>query len=171
MDVPVVETQRLRLREWRYEDIDALAEIYAFPQVHEMLVPMTREQTEEQVVYFAAFWERFGYGLWAVEERSTGRFLGRIGLITHPDFEPEPEHTEVGWTLHPSVWGRGLAAEGGAAAIRFGFQTLGLERIISITRPNNAASRRVMEKLGLTYQGSTVWRGIDHVWYAIDRVG
>ena len=75
----------------------------------------------------------------------------------------------MGWRLDPAYWGRGFATEGAVASVRYGFEELGLERIISITLPENAASRRVMWKAGLTYRGSTCWRDHDVVWYAADR--
>jgi ribosomal-protein-alanine N-acetyltransferase len=71
--------------------------------------------------------------------------------------------------LERPYWGRGLATEGALASVDYGFEELGLERIISITLPENAASRRVMGKVGLTYRGSTCWRDHDVVWYAADR--
>jgi len=167
--VPELVTERLLLRHWWFEDIEPLATIYAHPEVERMLVPTTREETESQVAYIAAHWEHEGFGAWAVEDRSDGRFLGRIGFFRHVDFTPEPGLVEIGWTLDTAVWGKGLATEGARAALAFGFERFGFERVISITRPENAASRRVMEKLGLTYQGATFWRDLDHVWYAIDR--
>ncbi len=104
-----------------------------------------------------------------MEERASGEFIGFIGLAYH-DGWPEGEHkTEVGWRLNRTHWGRGLATEGALASVRYGFEGLGLERIISITLPENAASRRVMEKAGLTYRGGTRWMGNNVVWYAIDR--
>ncbi len=69
----------------------------------------------------------------------------------------------------PPLLGRGLATEGALASVGYGFEELGLERIISITLPENAASRRVMGKAGLTYRGRTRWRDHDVVWYAADR--
>ena len=75
----------------------------------------------------------------------------------------------MGWRLDRAYWNRGLATEGALASLRYGFEWLELERIISITLPQNAASRRVMEKAGLTLRGETRWRGQDVVWYAIDR--
>jgi ribosomal-protein-alanine N-acetyltransferase len=77
----------------------------------------------------------------------------------------------VGWELDPSVWGRGLATEGGRAALRYGFEVVGLERIISVARADNVASRRVMEKCGLVFQEEVTHRGALVVWYAIDRAG
>ena len=75
----------------------------------------------------------------------------------------------MAWRLDRSCWNRSLATEGGRASLGYGFEVLELERIISFTVPENAASRRVMEKCGLVQQGETRWRGLDHVWYAIDR--
>jgi RimJ/RimL family protein N-acetyltransferase len=166
VDVPVIETPRLRLREWRWEDIDVMARIYADPEVERQLERKSREDTEGEVAYLAAHWEHEGFGAWAAEERETGRFIGRIGLLRHVDWPADP--VEVGWTLDPAVWRRGLATEGGAASLRYGFEALGLDRILSVTLPDNARSRRVMEKLGLTHRGRRFWRDLDHVWYAID---
>jgi RimJ/RimL family protein N-acetyltransferase len=98
-----------------------------------------------------------------VEEKATGAFIGRIGLLYQEDW-PEGRHkTEVGWLLDRSYWAQGLATEGALASLRYGFEELGLERIISI-RPANLASRRVAQKAGLTCR----WRGCGVVWYAID---
>jgi RimJ/RimL family protein N-acetyltransferase len=170
VDVPVLETPRLRLREWRSEDVEPLAEINAHPDVTPTIGSIDREGTEWQVASMVAQWEVEGFGLWAVEDKETGRFVGRIGLTRQGDFVPEPDPVEVGWTLHPDVWGRGLATEAGAESLRFGFEQAGLDRVVSMTLPGNVRSRRVMEKLGLTYVGQTFWREHDHVWYAIDRV-
>ncbi|WP_407691126.1 GNAT family N-acetyltransferase [Rubrobacter marinus] len=104
-----------------------------------------------------------------MEHGATGAFVGFAGLLRQED-RPEGEHeTEVGWRLDRSFWGQGLATEGARASQRHGFEALELERIISITVPENAASRRVMEKAGLTFRGETSWRGYGVVWYAADR--
>jgi RimJ/RimL family protein N-acetyltransferase len=167
-----IETDRFLLRRWREEDLDAYAGICANPEVMQYMRvggPLTREQTEQRVAAAIRHWEELGFGLWVVEEKATGAFIGRIGLLYHDDW-PEGEHkTEIGWLLDRSFWGRGLATEGARASLRCGFEELGLERIISIIRPENAASRRVAEKAGLTFRGETQWRGMDVVWYAIDR--
>lgn len=106
---------------------------------------------------------------WAVEHKTTGELVARIGLNYYEGF-PEGEHkTEVGWLLDRAYWGQGLATEGAAAAYRYGFREVGLDRIIGIVKPGNLASRRIMEKSGLRLQGETRFRGHDMVWYAIDR--
>jgi ribosomal-protein-alanine N-acetyltransferase len=113
-------------------------------------------------------WRTKGYGPWAAFDKITGEWVGKIGLEDLKAW-PAPHNVEIGWELKPSFWGRGLAAEGGLAGLRFGFEECGLQRIISVTRPHHSASRRVMEKCGLTFQGTVSWRGVLVVWYASDR--
>ena len=165
-----IETARLRLRMWRDEDLDAYARMCADPEVMRHLSgPMTREQSEEQMARFVRRWEERGFGLWAAEHKADGAFIGFVGLLDSEDWPGGEHKTEVGWRLDRAYWNRGLATEGALASLRYGFEWLGLGRIISITLPQNAASRRVMEKAGLTLRGETRWRGSDVVWYAADR--
>ncbi len=167
-----IETQRLLLRRWREEDLEPYAHICEDAEVMRYIgvgEPLTRAQSREQVAKFTHLWEERGFGLWAVEERASGSFIGFVGLARHDDWTEGEHKTEVGWRLDRSFWGRGLATEGAVASVRYGFEELGLERIISIIRPANLASRRVAEKAGLTLRGETRWRGRDVVWYAIDR--
>ncbi len=168
--VPKIETPRLLLRSWRDEDLNAYACMCADPEVMRYLPStLTREQSEQQIAKFVRHWEERGFGLWAVEIRETGAFAGFVGL-QHSEDWPEGEHkTEVGWRLDRSYWGQGLATEGALASLHYGFEDLGLERIISITLPENTASRRVMEKSGLSLRGEACWRGFDVVWYDISR--
>ena len=168
-----IETERLLLRHWRDQDLDAYARICADTEVTRYLGrgPLSREQSRQQLTRFAAHWQRWGYGLWAVEEKVSGMLVGRIGLIHHEEWhEGEGEReVEVGWMLERSRWGRGLATEGALASLGYGFGVLGLARVISIVQPANAASRRVMEKCGLTLHGASRYRAVDVVWYAIDQ--
>jgi RimJ/RimL family protein N-acetyltransferase len=148
--IPELETARLRLRAWRDDDLDALTRLNADPLVmrHMGRGPMTREETEGQLARFQAHWTRHGFGLWAAEDKETGRLAGRIGLSFHSVWPDDPE---VGWLLGPAFWGRGLATEGGEASVRYGFERLEARRLVSICTPENAASRRVMEKLGFRF--------------------
>ena len=115
-------------------------------------------------------WQADGLSHWAAVERESGKLIGRIGLLRHRDWPLEPDPVEVGWALHRDYWGRGLATEGGRAALEAWRTHLpGDARLLSITLPGNVRSRAVMERLGLTYRGEVDWRGHDHVWYAIDR--
>ncbi len=154
----IVLTERLRLRPFHAEDLDALAVLHAIPEF--WFYPLRRGQTRDETAAFldhqiAARAER-GFGLWAADLRDDGRLAGWIGLSV-PTFLPEIlPAVEVGWRLDPAVWGRGLATEGGAASLRYGFEVLGLDRIVSIYEPENEASGRVMQRLGLTFDRDTV---------------
>ena len=130
---------------------------------------LTREQSKEQVSRFVRHWDERGFGLWAVEYRASGTFVGFVGLAYQGEWTEGEHKTEVGWRLDRACWGKGLATEGAVASVCHGFEEIGLERIISFIRPANLASRRVAEKAGLTLRGETRWRGNDVVWYAIDR--
>jgi RimJ/RimL family protein N-acetyltransferase len=168
--VPELETKRLRLRNWRDDDVDRLAAIVADPEVMRYVrKPLSRAQAESEIDRFRAHWSRWAFGHWAVEERATGSLLGRLGLLHHPDWLLDRSNVEVGWILARCAWGRGLAPEGGREALRFAFGTRGIERIISITRPDNHRSVRVMEKLRLVRSGETNWRGHHVVWYSARR--
>lgn len=167
-DFPEILTPRLQLRAWTDADSDQLAEIYADPESVRYLRYYDRAGTRAQVQRFRDHWDEHGFGLWAVEHRETGRFIGRIGLMHHDDWSASPHDAEVGWVIARDMWGQGLASEGGAAALEFGTKR-GLKQFISIAHVDNAASQRVMEKLGLIRQGVTVWRDSPVVWFATER--
>lgn len=131
---------------------------------------LTRGQSEAQVGRFVRHWDERGFGLWAVEEKASGAFIGFIGLQYNEEWSEGEHKTEVGWRIDRAWWNRGLATEGARASLGYGFEVLELERIISFTVPENAASRRVVQKCGFVLQqGETRWRGLNHVWYALDR--
>ena len=130
---------------------------------------LNREQSGGQISRFVRHWEERGFGLWAVEEKGSGAFVGFAGLAHQEEWTASGHKTEVGWRLDRAFWGRGFATEAAKASVDYGFGKLGLETIISIIQPENAASRRVAEKAGLTLRGEARWRDADVVWYAIDR--
>jgi RimJ/RimL family protein N-acetyltransferase len=165
-----LETKRLRLRRWRRDDVGTLARWNADPMImtHMGRPPMSHAETEAQLDRLIRHWDEHGFGTWAAEEKATGKVVGRIGLSFHSEWPDDPE---VGWMLDAAHWNRGLATEGGEACIRFGFERLGVARIVSICTPENAASRRVMEKLGLRYltEKTHLESGILLWIHAIDR--
>ena len=168
--LPTIETNRLLLRQWREEDLDSYARICADPEVMRYLPGVrTRQETARQIECFMRHWEERGYGLWAVEEKAGGEFIGFIGLAYQEDWPVGEHKVEVGWRLDKQFWGNGLATEGALASLSHGFERRKLHRIISICDPRNRASQRVMEKCGLSFQGEAYWKGYDEVWYAIDR--
>lgn len=154
-----LETERLVLRGWRDDDLDPLAMINADPEVMRYILDGSvrdREQSAAGLRKMVRTWDEHGFGLFAVEVRETGVLAGWAGLAV-PDFLPEVlPAVEIGWRLDRRFWGRGYATEAAAAALHFGFAERGLDRIISIRHPENDRSARVMEKLGLRYEFSTV---------------
>jgi RimJ/RimL family protein N-acetyltransferase len=153
MQLPVeIATDRLLLRPWRPEDRNAFARMNADPRVVEFLPgPLSREESDASADRIAVHFQQHGYGLWAVEIPSEAEFAGFIGLAI-PRFEaPFTPCVEIGWRLAVEHWGRGFATEGARAALKFGFETLGLEEIVSFTVPANIRSRRVMEKIGMVH--------------------
>jgi RimJ/RimL family protein N-acetyltransferase len=149
--VSVVETERLVLRPWAADDLDPLAAIFAEPEVwrYPFGRAFTREETERFLRRQLDHWQDEGFGVWAAELSDESRLIGYIGLSI-PHWLPEVlPAVEVGWRLHPAYWGRGLATEGGRASLGHGFETLELDRIIAILMPDNTASARVTDKLGM----------------------
>lgn len=149
-----VTTERLELRRFRHDDLDELADVFAVEEVwhYPFGRGLTREETQGFLDRQIAAWEGCGFGLWNVVERSTGRQRGFVGLSV-PGFLPEllPQWVEVGWRLHPDVWGRGYASEGATAALDQAFTTLGLREVCSVPETINTASVRVCERLGLRF--------------------
>ncbi len=131
-----IESARLRLRTWREDDLAPYARICADPEVMRYLSgPMTCEHSAQQVSEFVRHWEERGFGLWAVEEKSSGAFIGFIGLLYHEDWSEGKHRMEVGWRLARPFWGRGLATEDAMASLRYGFEEVGLDLITSIAVP------------------------------------
>ena len=147
-EVPTVETPRLRLRPWREEDLDPYAEMCAEPAVMRFIGSgrtLDREESWRQMAIFSGHWQLRGYGLWAVERREDGTFIGRVGL-----WQPEGwPGLENGWMLSPAYWGCGYATEAGAAAEEFAWTRLDATEVISLIQPENRASRGVAERLGM----------------------
>jgi RimJ/RimL family protein N-acetyltransferase len=152
-------TERLILRRWRDDDLDALAAINADPEVMRYILDgrtRTREETAESIGRMMRQWDEHGFGLFAVDIRETEVLAGWAGLAI-PTFLPEVmPAVEIGWRLARPFWGSGYATEAAAEAMRFGFTTCGLPRLISIRHVDNARSARVMEKLGMRHAFDTV---------------
>lgn len=152
MSGPVLETERLLMRRWRDADLEPFAVLNADPEVMEHFVAtLDRAASDALVGRIEAQFDEHRYGLWALEVRATGAFIGFTGLAiqTYPaHFTPA---IEVGWRLAPEAWGHGYATEAAREAIRFGFENAGLGTIVSFTVPANVRSRAVMERLGMTH--------------------
>ena len=150
-------TPRLRLRQWNRDDVVALAEVFAKPEVWQF--PFGRGLAADETAAFLAHriaeQATGGWAEWAVELRENGRLVGYVGL-SEPHFLPEVMPTvEIGWRLDPVVWGRGLATEGARAALAHGFSSPDLNEVVSIYQPENVASGRVMARLGMRFDRDT----------------
>jgi len=141
---PTLTTDRLSLRGWRDEDLDAYAEITADPEVMRFMGGVIdRAQTWREMAVFAGHWALRGYGIWVVER--DGALIGRIGLW-QPDGWPG---LEVGWLLGREAWGRGYATEAARASIEYAWRELGADQLISLIDAENVASQRVAQRLGM----------------------
>lgn len=149
-DEQVIHTARLCLRHWREEDREPFAEMNADPVVMEFFpATWTREESDASFDRIQKHWSDHGFGIWVVEVQ--GQFAGTLGL-QHPRFEAFfTPCVEIGYRLRPRWWKQGFAAEGALAALRCGFERLGLQEIVAFTVSANVRSRRVMEKLGMQY--------------------
>ena len=143
-------TPRLRLRRWREEDRGPFAALNADPEVMRYFPALLDRRHSDALVDQVE--ERFvtqGFGLWALERREDGAFLGFTGLNPMPPGTPGAGGTEVGWRLARRAWGHGYATEAAAAALRVALDPLGLGTVWSITAVGNARSQAVMRRLGL----------------------
>jgi RimJ/RimL family protein N-acetyltransferase len=148
-----IETDRLLMRRFTDDDREPFAVINADPEVTRYLSgPMSRAESDAYVERIRDHWDRWGYGLYAVELLADPGLVGFVGLSHH---RAMPDEVEIGWRLARRVWGSGVATEGALAARDVAFGALGLLRLVSITTDENLASRRVMEKLGFRYDRHT----------------
>lgn len=163
-----LETQRLLLRWFRETDFDEYLAICQDPEVMRFLgdgTLMSEIDTWRQMASIMGHWYFRGYGLWAVEEKQSGKVIGRIGLIEPggwPGFE-------LGWTLARNQWGKGYATEGASRALKYAFTEMGRDHVISCIAPENIASIRVAERLGEKLEGKTELMGREIFIYGIDR--
>ena len=152
MTAPRLETERLVLRAFVDRDREPFARMNGDPQVMEHFPSLlTTEESDELVDRFAQRWTEDGLGLWALERRDDGSFIGFAGLAP-PRFEAVfTPAVEVGWRLDVDAWGHGYATEAAREALQFGFEERHLDEILSWTVPANVRSRAVMERLGMTH--------------------
>jgi RimJ/RimL family protein N-acetyltransferase len=146
-----IQTERLRLRRWLPADREPFAALNSDPRVMEFFpAPLSRKESDTAAERIEAHFALHGFGLWAVDILRGAPFAGFIGLSI-PSFTAHfTPCVEIGWRLASPYWGFGYATEGAQAALTFGFETLRLREIVSFTASENARSRRVMEKIGMT---------------------
>lgn len=146
----IFSSQRLGFRTWRESDIPAMCEISSDPKAMEYF-PSTQsfDHTRRFVHEMTTHYDKYGYCYYAVDEISSGKFMGFIGMKwVELDFD---SFTDIGWRLAPSFWGQGLATEGALCCLNYGLIDLGLERICAIAPQVNTPSIHVMKKAGMRF--------------------
>ena len=157
----IFETPRLLLRAFDMQDGDLIYQLNKDPEVTRYtLDPVTSPEQAaailEQVIL--PQYALYNYGRWAVHTRDDGQFIGWCGLKNRPELG----EVDLGYRFMQAAWGKGYATEAAFASLRYGFKTLGLERIVGRALPANQASVRVLEKCGMNYIGEQVVEGLVH---------
>lgn len=160
---PAIDTERLTMRCPQLEDFEEALAMWGDPKITRYISgkPSTREEMWARLLRYVGHWELMGFGFWVVREKSTGRFVGEVGLADfRRDIEPSFEGArEAGWVLSPSAHGKGFATEALRAALRWTEGRFGPERVVCIIDPENEASIKVAHKCGFrefargTYKG------------------
>ena len=161
--VPTIETERLRLRGFRENDLDAQAVVLGDPEVTRHLGGSTfsREDTWRRMLCAPGLWTMLGYGYWAIERREDNAFLGQVGFADFKrDMTPSIEGLpEMGWIFAPHAQGQGYAAEAVSAALDWADTTLRTPEINAIIDPANARSIRLAERSGFDLREDATYRG------------
>ena len=166
--MPILETRRLILRPFREQDVDLVAQLMENPDFMRFSLGVrTRKQTAAFLEKIIA-WERVGLASqFAVIFRENGELIGYCGFF-HQDVDGRNE-IEIGYRLHPNYWNRGLATEAAQAVRDHAFSDLNLSHVISLIHPDNVASRRVAEKIGMLFERQTVFKGFPTLVFALRR--
>lgn len=164
----MLETERLLIRPFHFDDLDRLIEIRSDPEVYKYLggVAMQNPQAiEKRLEFYIGCWEKFGFGMSAMLWKQSYEMIGWSGL------QPldATEEIEVGYGMIKEFWGRGIGYECASAWLKFGFETKGLGRIVAVAYPENTGSRRIMEKCGMRYEKTETHYGAECVFYGISR--
>ncbi|MEA2998576.1 MAG: hypothetical protein QOH04_546 [Sphingomonadales bacterium] len=161
--VPIVETERLRLRAFRESDLEAQAKVMGDPEVVRHLggTPFSREETWRRIAMASGLWPLLGYGYWAVERKEDGAYLGQAGFADFKrDLQPSIEGgPEMGWIFAPGAQGHGYASEAVAAGLEWIDRALNPPEVTAIIDHQNAPSIRVAEKNGFSMREEATYRG------------
>ncbi len=163
----ILETQRLLLRELEESDLDALAEIYGNAEVMRYIgngVTFSREQTLGSIKRWREYQKQKGFSNWAVIEKASGLLTGKCGFNEIPGND-----IEISYLFAKAHWGKGIATEISKAVLEYGFNVVGLERVVALAYPQNIASIKVIEKLGMQFEQEAEYWGIKLMKYSIDK--
>lgn len=165
----IFETERLILRTWTLEDAGAALRIWGDAEVMRFVgEPFgSIEVARRALVNAIAAQEKNGFCLWAAVEKSGDRVIGCCGFHL---FENGPV-LELAYHFIPACWGLGYATEAAGACVKYAFEKLNTPKVIAFTHPDNAASARVLEKIGMGYKGMVPFEGTEEKLYELTRVG
>lgn len=164
----MLQTPRLRLREMGPADLDFVAEMLAHPEVMRYYPKCYgREEAREWVERQRRRYAEQGHGLWLVVGRESDQRVGQVGLIVQ-EVDGRSEF-EIGYLVHRPFWRRGYATEAALGVRRYAFTARGLDRVISLIRPENVPSQGVARKLGMTPERETLFKGFRHLVFAVTR--
>ena len=165
-NLPLIETERLRLRMFEARDLDSAWRLFNDPEVQKYLSPenrRTRQQLKIILRNSVEYWKHRGFALWCVEEKSRNSMCGYCGF----QYLDTTSAVEIVFAFDKNFWGKGFATEAANAALKFGFEQLKLEKIFAATHPENTSSRRVLEKIGMVFEERATYYGIETATYSI----
>ncbi len=168
---PTLLTERLILRPFEESDLDAYTELLTTPELRHsfrLSESFSRRDAWLGMAQWRGQWELRGSGQFALEERASGRFVGRAGL--HRPESVDWPGLEVGWALHPDSWGQGYATEAGAASLAYAFGVMGATEVFSVILPSNHRSQRVARRLGLALVEERLLASLPEEPHAIWRI-
>jgi RimJ/RimL family protein N-acetyltransferase len=163
-----LETERLIIRPYTRDDLPELIEMRSDPDVYRYLGGWERQNPAEvtkRMDFYLACYEKFGFGMSAMIWKESGEHIGGSGIQPLED----SGEIEVGYSLKPPYWRRGIGYECAYAWLKYGFETAGLERIVAVADQENVGSWRIMEKCGMTYEGMKPAYGMECKFYAISK--
>jgi RimJ/RimL family protein N-acetyltransferase len=161
-----LETERLRIRPMSEADVTELHELYSDREAMKYLTTRTPTTVEESLAWVRGKMElqaAEGLSLWSIVEKATGHVIGDCGLQYEDDARTD---LGIGFRLRRRSWHQGFAFEASAACLRAGFEQLGVDRIVGITHADNLAAQRLMDRLGMAFEGRRTWEGMPMVLYA-----
>lgn len=163
-----IETQRLRLRHFTPNDADELHRIYSNPELFKYMSnekPLLWEQTRTVINSIIESWQHYNFGVWALVDKRNQKLIGHCGL----KYLENTLEVQIGYLLLKRYWGKGLATEAALASLKYGFEVMKLPKIVAVAKPENIASRRVMEKVGMKYEKDAYYYNNNVVYYSISR--
>lgn len=165
----VLETERTFLREFEKSDLEKLSEIYSDINVMKYIatgIVLNKEQTSKLLDHWInEYYNKLGYGIWAVECKQTKELIGQCGFNNLPG----NAGVEIAYLLSQKYWHRGFATEISSATLKYGFEILGFKKIFALCYPDNLASINVLNKIGMIPEGHKTFYGVDFLFYKTEK--